>query len=461
MGVFMTTTLPPTTFAEAIIRNTSAYLQTTPLVTLAEQYAHPKVKGRLSRASLLAKINSITIQRSNNLLRYCQPLEVFFSELETLMSEQGLFSTKSTTVKVDKKAQKCLSELSDEDLIALSGQYHDIKDMSERNDSLRKYLTKRGLMNDVRLTHPTYTTSQAYVGLNKELILKSVYELIFANVLTYAGISFDYDVDSGIRNKTESFTIDFEIFFGDEQSVFVELAQNLYVDASCQSPRRNDYANNLSLERGKYLHELTNKNVHFIDKNKPYHAFYEDIVQWLTNYAPQADIASFSIAMVKQNEELEHLLDEPVESVAFRLIDEYQGVANFKNKYSRIHTYLRQRNAGEYNEIMRLANVMSKKLHLQKSHSTRYRWSKPSYFTFRQFCQSIFESGLLKLVENKEVFNLQEAYQKWIFGYDLHRAMFELHGIKPPTNQFCPTPQTFYEEFESWDNFKTKRKRAA
>jgi hypothetical protein len=174
------------------------------------------------------------------------------------------------------------------------------------------------------------------------------------------------------------------------------------------------------------------------------------MVQWLNIYAPQADIASFSIAMVKENEVLKHLLDEPVESVALRIIDEYQGLANFKNKHSRVHTYLKQRPIQEYNEIMRLAKVMSKKLRLQKSHTTRYRWSKPNYFTFKLFCQSLIESGLFKLVENKKVKNIQEAYQKWIFSYDSHSKMFQSQQIMPPCKQFCPTPQNYYDEFKSW-----------
>tara|TARA_R110001592_G_scaffold350732_1_gene647117 strand:- start:593 stop:955 length:363 start_codon:yes stop_codon:yes gene_type:complete len=58
-------------------------------------------------------------------------------------------------------------------------------------------------LHEVRLCHPSYTTSQAYIGLYNTLIVKSVYELIFANLLTYAKIEFDYNVDSGIQKKTK------------------------------------------------------------------------------------------------------------------------------------------------------------------------------------------------------------------------------------------------------------------
>lgn len=429
----MTTSQPQTLFAQGVIKKTTAYLQSRPLTALAQQYAHPKFSGRLTRSTLVADANGITVQCANNLLRYCYPLEKFFLDIEELMFEQELLANKLSTTKKDKNGQLRLRDLSNDELITLAGNYHNVKDMSERNDSLRKHLTKRGLMNEVRLAHPSFTTSQAYIGLNKTLIVKSVYELIFANLLTYAGIKFNYDVDSGIKSKTKNFTIDFEVFFG-EYSVFAELAQNLYVDDSCQSSRRNAYTKNLRIKRGAYLHKLTNKNVHFIDTDKPYHAFYEDTVQWLNNYAPQADIASFSIAMVKENEELKHLLDEPLESVALRIIDEYQGLANFKNKHSRVHIYLQQRPVQEYNKIMRLAKIMSKKLRLQKAHTTRYRWSKPNYFTFSLFCQYLLESGLLKLVDSKKVENIQEAYQKWMFGYGNYRKMFQSQQIKPPCN---------------------------
>jgi hypothetical protein len=456
----MTTIQKPTLFAAKVIKNTSLYLQSTSLNVLAKKHTHPKFTGRLTRATIVADINNISVQRANNLLRYCYPLEVFFIEFELLMAEQGLLAKKRTTVSLNKNGQKRLCDLSNEKLVMLAGNYHNVKDLSERNDSLRKHLTKRGLLNEVRLTHPTYTTSQAYIGINQSLIVKSVYELIFANLLNYASIEFHYDVDSGIQKKTKNFTIDFEVFFG-ERSVFVELAQNLYVDESCQSSRRNDYAKNLSIKRGEYLHKLTNKNVHFIDTDMPYHTFYEDIVQWINNYAPQADIAPFAIAMIKRSESLKHLLDESIESVAFRIIDEYQGLANFKNKHSRVHTYLKQRPEYEYNEIMRLAKVMSEKLRMQKTHTTRYDWPKPNYFTFSQFCQELRDSGLFKLLENNEVANIQEAYQKWIFSYDLHRKLFQSHEIKPPISQFCPTPQTYYEEFDSWDSLIAKNKKAA
>lgn len=445
----MTTTHQPTQFAEGVIKKTSAYMQSTPLATLAQQYSHPKFSGRLTRSNIVADANGITVQCANNLLRYCYPLEKFFLDIEALMIEQDLLANKLSTVKRDKNGRIRLRDLSDDELIALAGNYHNVMDMSERNDSLRKHLTRRGLINEVRLTHPTYTTSQAYIGLNPTLIVKSVYELIFANLLTYAGIKFNYDVDSGIRKKSKNYIIDFEVLFG-ENSVYVELAQNLYVTASCQSTRRLEYAKNLELKRGDYLHKLTNKNVHFIDTDKPYRAFYDDIVQWLNSYAPQSDIGSFEVAMVKKNESLKYFLDEPVESIALRIIDEYQGLGNFKNKHSRVHTYLKQRPIQEYNEIIRLAKSMSKKLRLQKSHTTRYRWAKPNYFTFRLFCQSLLESGLFKLVENKKVKNIQEAYQKWIFSYDSHSKMFQSQQIMPPSKQFCPTPHHYYDEFKNW-----------
>lgn len=447
----MTTTQQPTLFAEAVIKLTSAYFQTKPLNIWAKKYTHPNFTGRLTRANAVADACNITVQRANNLFRYCYPLEIFFIELELLMTEQGFLAKKRATVRLNKNGKKRIRDFSNEELVILAGNYHNVKDLSERNDSLRKHLTKRGLLNEVRLTHPTYTTNQAYIGINQSLIVKSVYELIFANLLNYAGIKFNYDVDSGIQKNTKNFTIDFEVFFG-EHSVFVELAQNLYVDESCQSSRRNDYAKNLRIKRGEYLHKLTNKNVHFINTDKPYHAFYEDIVQWINNYAPQADIAPFVIAMTKHNESLKHLLDEPVESVAFRIIDEYQGLANFKNKHSNIHTHLKQLPEFEYNEIMRLAKVMSEKLRMQKIHTARYDWPKPNYFTFSQFCQELRYSSLFKLLENNEVVNIQEAYQKWIFDYDLHRAIFQPYDIEAPSSQFCPIPQTYYEKFESWDD---------
>jgi len=456
----MTTTQQFTSFAESVIKQTSAYFQTKPLTVWAKKYTHPKFTGRLTRANAVADACNITVQRANNLFRYCYPLEKFFVEIESLMTEQGLLAKKRNGLGLDKNRKKRLQDLSNEKLVSLAGNYHNVKDLSERNDSLRKNLTKRGLMNEVRLTHPTYTTSQAYIGLNDTLIVKSVYELIFANLLTYADIKFDYDVDSGILKKTKNYTIDFEVFFG-ENSVFVELAQNLYVDESCKSTRRNDYAKNLDIKRGEYLHKLTNKNVHFIDTDKPYHAFYKDIVQWLNNYAPQAEIASFAISMVKQNKNLKHLLDESTESVAFRIVDEYKGLANFKNKHSSVHTYLKQRTPHEYNEIMRLAKKMSEKLRMQKIHTTRYDWPKPHYFSFSNFCQAVHDSGLIKLLENNEVANIQEGYQKWLFGYDSHRTMFQSYDIKPPCNQFCPTPQSFYEEFKSWKNILFKVKKAA
>jgi hypothetical protein len=445
----MTTTQQPTLFAAEVIKQTSAYFQTKPLNIWAKKYKHPNFTGRLTRANAVADACNITVQRANNLFRYCYPLENFFIELESLMSEQGLLAKKRTTVRLNKSGKKRLRDLSNEELVMLAGNYHNVKDLSERNDSLRKHLTKRGLLNEVRLTHPTYTSNQAYVGINQSLIVKSAYELIFANLLTYAGIKFHYDVDSGIQKKTKNFTIDFKVFFG-EHTVFVELAQNLYVDESCQSSRRNDYAKNLRIKRGEYLHKLPNKNVDFIDTDMPYHAFYENLVQWLNTYAPQADIAPFAIAMIKKNESLKHLLDESIESVSFRIIDEYQGLANFKNKHSSVHTFLKQRPEYEYNEIMRLAKVMSEKLRMQKTHTTRYDWPKPNYFTFSQFCHELKGSGLYKLLENNEVVSIQEAYQKWIFDYDLHRKLFQSHDIKPPCSQFSPTPITFYNEFECW-----------
>ncbi len=336
----MTTTHQPTQFAYGVIKKTSAFMQSTPLATLAKHYSHPKFSGRLTRSNIVAEANGITVQCANNLLRYCYPLEKFFLDIEALIIEQDLLANKLSTMKKDKNGRVRLRDLSDDELITLAGNYHNVMDMSERNDSLRKHLTKRGLMNEVSLTHQTYTTSQAYIGLNPTLIVKSVYELIFANLLTYAGIKFNYDVDSGIRKKSKNYIIDFEVIF-EEHSVYVELAQNLYVTTSCQSTRRLEYAKNLELKKGGYLHKLTNKNVHFIDTDKPYHAFYDDIVQWLNGYAPQSDIGSFEVAMVKKNEALKYLLDEPVESIALRIIDEYQGLANFKNKHSRVHTYLK------------------------------------------------------------------------------------------------------------------------
>ncbi len=456
----MTTTQPFTLFAEEVIQQTSAYFQTKPLPFWASKYTHPNFTGRLTRANAVADACNITIQRANNLFRYCYPLENFFIEIESLMTEQGLLAKKRNCLGLDKNGQKRLRDLSNEELVSLAGNYHNVKDLSERNDSLRKHVTKRNLMNEVRLTYPSYTSTQAYIGLNDSLIVKSVYELIFANILTYAGIKFDYDVDSGIQKKTKNYTIDFEIFFG-ENSVYVELAQNLYVEESCKSTRRNEYAKNLDIKRGAYLHQLTNKNVHFIGTDMPYHAFYEDIVQWLNNYAPQADIANFAVSMVKRNQHLKHLLDESMESVAFRIIDEYQGLANFKNKHSCVHTFLKQRPTHEYNEIMRLAKGMSKKLRMQKTHTARYGWPKPNYFTFNNFCQAVHDSGLVKLLENSGVTSIREAYQKWIFGYDLHRAMFQSHGIKPPCNQFCPTPQSYYEEFNCWKDILMYTKKAA
>lgn len=456
----MTTTQPLTSFAEEVIKQTSAYFQTKPLNVWAKKYIHPNFTGRLTRANAVADACNVTVQHANNLLGYCLPLDNFFNELESLMAEQGLLAKKRNRVGLNKNTQKILCYLSNEELVSLAGNYANVKDLSERNDSLRKHLTKRGLMNEVRLTHPTFTSIQAYIGLNDTLIVKSVYELIFANILTYAGIKFDYDVDSGIRKKTKNYTNDFEVFFG-ENSVFVELAQNLYVYKSCKSSRRNDYAKNLDIKRGAYIHQLTNKNVHFIDTDKPYYAFYEDIVQWLNNYSPQTDIATFAIAMAKKNQHLTHLLDEPVESVAFRIIDEYQGLVNFKNKHSRVHTYLKQRPAHEYTEIMLLAKGISEKLRMQKVLTTRYDWPKPNYFTFNKFCQSLNKSGLVKLLENNDVANIQEAYQKWIFGYDLHRKLFQFHDIKPPSKRFCPTPQSFYDEFEDWTKVLDETNKAA
>jgi hypothetical protein len=418
---------------------------------LADKYTHQKFTGRLTRSTIVAHINNITIQRANNLFRYCGPLESFFVEFEELMTEQGFLEKKRNVIRLDKNGKKRLRDLCNNELVALAGNYFNVKDLSERNDSLRKQLTKRGLINEVRLTHQSYTTSQAYVGLYANLIVKSVYELIFANLLTYAGIKFNYDVDSGIQKKTKNFTIDFEVFFG-EHSVFVELAQNLHVDASCKSSRRNDYATNLNIKRGEYLHKLTKKNVHFIDTDKPYLAFYKDIVQWMNNYAPNVDIGNFATAMVKISESLKYLLDESIESVAFRIIDEYKGLANFKNKHSSVHTYLKQRPIYEYNEIMRLAKAMSKKLRMQKIHITRYDWPKPNYFTFIEFCLELKGSGLFKLRRNNEVTNIQEAYQKWIFSYDLYQEMFQSHNIKKPSSRFCPTPQTDYPEFETWES---------
>jgi hypothetical protein len=452
----MKTTQPQLScFAETVIKKTSEYLQATPMRVLADKYTHQKFTGRLIRSTIVAHINNITIQRANNLFRYCEPLERFFVEFEALMIEQGFLPEKRNIIHLDKKGKKRLRNLSDVELVTLAGNYINVKDLSERNDSLRKQLTKRGLMNEVRLTYLSYTTSQAYVGLNANLIVKSVYELIFANLLTHAGIKFNYDVDSGILKNTKNFTIDFEVFFG-EHSVFVELAQNLHVDGSCKSSRRNDYAKNLMMKRGEYLHKLTNKNVHFIDTDMTYHAFYEDIVQWLNSYAPLANIASFSKVMINKNESLKHLLDETVGSVAFRIIDEYQGLANFKNKNSSIHTYLKQRPSVEYNEIMLIAKAMSNKLRIQKTHITRYDWPKYNYFSFKEFPLELQLSGLFKLLSNNAVRNIQEAYQKWIFSYELHQKMFQSHNIKPPCNRFCPTPQTYYSEFEIWERISSK-----
>lgn len=104
---------------------------------------------------------------------------------------------------------------------------------------------------------------------------------------------------------------------------------------------------------------------------------------------------------------------------------------------------------------------MSEKLRTQKIHTTRYDWLKPHYFTFREFCQALNDSGLFKLFKNDEVTSIQEAYQKWTFGYDLHRKMFQFYGIEPPTNQFCPTPRTYYSEFESWENILVRIETAA
>jgi len=452
----MKTTQPQLSlYAETVIKKTSEYLQATPMKVLADKYTHQKFTGRLTRSTIVAHINNITIQRANNLFRYCGPLESFFVEFEELMTEHGFLEKKRNVIRLDKNGKKRLRDLYNSELVALAGNYFNVKDLSERNDSLRKQLTKRSLMNEVRLTHQSYTTNQAYVGLYANLIVKSVYELIFANLLTYAGIKFHYDVDSGIQKNTKNFTIDFEVFIG-THSVYVELAQNLHVDGSCKSSRRNDYAINLTIKRGEYLHKLTNKNVHFIDTDMTYRAFYEEIVQWLNSYVPHADIASFSKVMINRNESLKHLLDEPVESVAFRIIDEFQGLTNFKNKNSSIHTYLKQLPLFEYKEIMRIAKAMSKKLRMQNIHITRYDWPKPNYFTFIEFCLELKESGLLELLRNNTVSNIQEAYQKWIFSYDLYQEMFQSNNIKKPSSRFCPTPQTYYPEFEAWESILSR-----
>ena len=453
----MTTTQQQTLFsAEIAIKQTSLFVQKKTLESLADQYKHARMSGRLTRANIVADACGVSIQRANNLFRYCFELEEFFIAIESLMIEEALLAEKRPT---SNNGKMRLRDLSDDKLIRLAGNYHNVKDLSERNDSLRKQITKRGLMNKVRLCHPSYTTSQAYIGLNDTLIVKSVYELIFANVLTFAQIAFDYNVDSGIQKKTKNYTIDFEVFFG-EQSVLVELAQNLYVDNTCKSTRRNEYAENIQNKRDAYLKNLPNKDVHFIDTDKPYKAFYEDIVQWLNNFAPNADIASFSQAMVKKNESIKYLLDESIESVAFRLIDEYKGLENFKNKHSSTHTYLKQRTADEYKEIMQLAKQMSDKLRTNKSHITRYHWPKPVYFTFNDFCQALLDSHLFELLKNKEVNSIQEAYQKWLFDYDLHQAMFQSHNIQRPSPKFCPTPQCLYH-FNSWENIEKKVKKVA
>tara|TARA_R110001583_G_scaffold2296_17_gene16999 strand:- start:1857 stop:3023 length:1167 start_codon:yes stop_codon:yes gene_type:complete len=381
----MTTTQQQTIFsAEIAIKQTSIFVQKNTLQSLADQYKHPRMLGRLTCANIVADACGVSIQRANNIFRYCAELEEFFIEVELLMIEESLLAEKRPP---NKNGRMRLRDLSDDELIRLAGHYHNVKDLSERNDSLRKQITKRGLMNEVRLCHPSYTTSQAYIGLDKSLIVKSVYELIFANILTYAKIAFDYNVDSGIQKKTKNYTIDFEVFFG-EQSVLVELAQNLYVDNTCKLSRRNEYAVNIQSKRDAYLQNFPNEMVYFIDTDIPYKAFYNDIVQWLNHFAPLADIASFSQAMVKQNESLKYLLDESVESVAFRIIDEYKGLEHFKNKHSSTHTYLKQSQADEYEEIMQLAKKMSNKLRTHKSHITRYNWSKPAYFTFNNFLSS-------------------------------------------------------------------------
>jgi hypothetical protein len=170
----MTISQPQTSFAQGVIKKTSTYLQSTPLTTLAQQYAHPKFSGRLTRSTLVADANGITVQCANNLLRYCYPLEKFFLDIEKLMIEQELLANKLSTAKKDKNGQLRLRDLTDDELITLAGNYHNVKAMSERNDNLRKHLTKRGLINEVRLAHPSLTTSQAYIGLNKTLIVKSV-----------------------------------------------------------------------------------------------------------------------------------------------------------------------------------------------------------------------------------------------------------------------------------------------
>jgi hypothetical protein len=63
------------------------------------------MKPRLTRANAVADACNITVQRANNLFRYCYPLENFFIELESLMTEQGLLAKKQTTVRLNKKGK--------------------------------------------------------------------------------------------------------------------------------------------------------------------------------------------------------------------------------------------------------------------------------------------------------------------------------------------------------------------
>jgi len=453
----MTTTQNSASSQDKVIKQISIFCQSTPLQVMADKFTHTNFSGRLKRSNVVATACNISMSQANNILQYCPILKKHFHELEETLIEQGLLSKKRTTARLRKNGTQRLQDLSPAALLNLAGNYMNVKDLSERNNSLRKHLTKNKLMNEVRLRYPTYTASQAYVGLNNTLLVKSVYELVFANILTHAGIPYRYDVDSGIQKKKNNYIIDFEVSFG-EHLVFVELAQNLSVDKSCKSTRRIEYAKNIEIKRFEYLRN--GKKVHFIDTDKSYNNFYDTIVQWLNSHAPQAVIASFDVAMTKHNESLKHLLDESVESVAFRIIDEYKGLANFKNKHSMVHTHLKQRSEDDFFEIMKIAKMMSEKLRLQKVHTIRYSWPKPDFFTFDKFCLAILDSGLIELLENSEVTSIQEAYQKWFFSYDMHQTWFQRHNIEPPCNQLHPTPQTFYE-FKNWEYILHKIKKIA
>lgn len=291
----MTTTQPIISFPEIIIKKTSAYFQTQPLSFWAKKYKSSYFAGQLTRENAVADACNITVTSAKKFLSYCYPVELFFIELESLMAEENLLTKQSYGVALGRYEQQYSQSLSTREVFFYSNNYQNDKCLNELNNCLFKDSTEPNLDKGVSPICPASKTIQEDINLNHILIVKSAYELIFANILLYAGIRFFYDVNSGIQNDTKIFIINFEVFFN-ENSVFVELAHNLYVDES----RCNNYAKNLPIKHGEYLHKLAHKNVHFIDTGKPYYAFYEDIVQWLNNYIPQADIATFDISMTEK-----------------------------------------------------------------------------------------------------------------------------------------------------------------